>query len=110
VSQSAQRNIFSVQSTFADSSTNSGPSVGATAAAQTAQAPQNEAVFPIDINRATYAQLNLVPGIGPAKASAILEYRDFLGVFVSLDQLLNIRGFGEKTVEKLSVYFTLEAQ
>lgn len=64
-------------------------------------------VQPIDVNRATAAELQTVPGIGPATAQRIIEWRDKNGPFERLEDLLNVRGIGEKTLEKLRPYLTV---
>lgn len=59
---------------------------------------------PLDLNTATEAQLELLPGIGPALADAILTYRAEFGPFVTKEQLMEVPGIGEKryeAVEKL---------
>ncbi len=55
----------------------------------------------VDINTATAAELDAVKGIGPAKAKAIVEYREKHGPFKSVDDLKNVKGFGKKTIDKL---------
>lgn len=55
----------------------------------------------VDINKATPSQLESVKGIGPAKAKAIVEYRDKHGAYKSLDELANVKGFGKASVAKL---------
>ncbi len=55
----------------------------------------------VDINSATPSQLETVKGIGPAKAKAIVDYRDKHGAFKSLDDLANVKGFGKASVAKL---------
>lgn len=55
----------------------------------------------ININTATAEELEKIPGIGPAKASAIISYRDEFGKFKSVDDLVNVSGIGKKTVEKM---------
>lgn len=55
----------------------------------------------IDINRATAAELDKLPGIGPSKAKAIVEYRESHGPFRSTEELKRIKGIGDKTYESL---------
>jgi competence protein ComEA len=55
----------------------------------------------VDLNSATAADLDAVKGIGPAKAKAIIDYREKNGPFKSVDDLKGVKGFGEKTIEKL---------
>lgn len=50
---------------------------------------------PIDLNSATAADLEALPGVGPATAAAILEYRQQQGRFRSVEELLEVRGIGE---------------
>jgi competence protein ComEA len=54
----------------------------------------------IDIRIATAEQLDLLPGIGPQKAKAILEYRQATQ-FKSTDELLNVKGIGAKTLDNM---------
>ena len=54
------------------------------------------AAGPIDLNTATIAQLDTLPGIGPSFAAAIIRERDRLGGFTSVDQLREVRGIGDK--------------
>ena len=56
---------------------------------------------PLDLNRATAEQLVGLPGIGEAKAAAILAIREERGGFRSLDELENVRGIGPKLAAKL---------
>jgi competence protein ComEA len=55
----------------------------------------------IDLNRATAAQLEALPGIGPATAAAIIEHRERNGPFVRVDDLLAVRGIGEAKLAAL---------
>ncbi|WP_337101554.1 ComEA family DNA-binding protein [Paenibacillus sp. YIM B09110] len=50
----------------------------------------------LDINRATAEELDELKGIGPAKAQAIVEDREKNGSFATVNDLLRVRGIGEK--------------
>jgi competence protein ComEA len=55
----------------------------------------------IDLNRATLEQLDSLRGIGPVRGRAILEYRMRVGRFHAVEELLNVNGIGEKTLESV---------
>ncbi|RMH89489.1 helix-hairpin-helix domain-containing protein [Lysobacter pythonis] len=64
----------------------------------------------VDINTADAATLNRVLlNVGPGKAQAIVDYRMANGPFKSVDQLVNVRGIGLKTVEKNAERMTIGA-
>jgi competence protein ComEA len=56
---------------------------------------------PLDLNRATEAQLLELPGVGPSRAKAILAFREANGGFRSVSQLLRIKGFGRAMLKRL---------
>ena len=58
----------------------------------------------VDINHADQEELESLPGIGPSLAGAILAYREEAGPFQRVEDLMNIRGIGEKKFEKLRPY------
>lgn len=55
----------------------------------------------IRINYATVEEIQKLPGIGPSKANAIVEYRDANGYFQQVEDLLGVTGIGEKTLEAI---------
>jgi competence protein ComEA len=55
----------------------------------------------INVNTASLAQLALLPGVGKKKAAAIMEYRTKNGNFKSVDDLVNVKGIGQKMLQKL---------
>jgi competence protein ComEA len=55
----------------------------------------------INVNKATAAELELLPGIGPALAARIIDYRQARGPFRAIEDLTNVRGIGPKTLEKI---------
>jgi competence protein ComEA len=59
------------------------------------------AAGPVDLNSADEAALDALPGVGPATANAILEFRSQVGRFTSVDQLLDVPGIGEAKLEAL---------
>lgn len=61
----------------------------------------SSAAGPIDLNSADAAQLDSLPGVGPATASAIISHRDRNGPFTSVEDLLDVRGIGEAKLEAL---------
>lgn len=55
----------------------------------------------IDINQATEEELTAIPGIGEATAKRIVEFRQQNGPFGRVEDLLKIKGIGEKSLEKM---------
>jgi competence protein ComEA len=64
-------------------------------------------LHPINLNTANAAQLELVPGIGPSTAEKILQARKSCGSFKDVDDLLAIRGIGQKRLDKMRKYLTV---
>lgn len=63
--------------------------------------------YPLDLNTCTAEELMTINGIGEVKANNIIEYRDYLGGYTSVDQIKNIKGIGDKVYEKISPYLTV---
>ena len=62
---------------------------------------------PIPLNTADQALLETIPGIGPVTATAIIGFRDEVGGFDSLEQLLEVDGIGPATFESIRAHLTL---
>lgn len=58
----------------------------------------------LDLNIATLEQLDEIPGIGASKAKAILDYRLKKGRFNRIEELIEVKGIGEKMLEKLKAF------
>jgi competence protein ComEA len=79
----------------------------AVAGAGSAVAPQPAPGQPLNLNTATLEQLDTLSGIGPLTAQKILEYREELGGFGSIEELGEIPGIGEKRLASLREEVTL---
>jgi competence protein ComEA len=62
---------------------------------------------PVNLNTATQAQLEALPGIGAATAKRIAEYRQKSGGFKKIEELMNVKGIGEKAFLKLKPHVTV---
>ena len=65
-------------------------------------APENDVdVTVVNINTASVHHLQRISGIGETRAQAIVEYREAHGGFKSVDELVNVSGIGEKTLDEI---------
>lgn len=108
-----------MQETSNNSQTNSNSPAGAQAAnAQTTTeqgtvagtATSTKSTVPVgkvNINTASVAQLDTLPGIGPAYAQRIIDYRIAHGAFKTIDELDNVKGIGKATIDKFRDMITL---
>ena len=62
----------------------------------------------ININHATSAELELLPGLGPKLSQRIVEYREANGVFRKLEDLMQVPGIGPKTWEQIKEHITVD--
>ena len=66
-----------------------------------AQKSSPAATEKINLNSATAEQLQSIPGIGPATAKSIIEYRAKVGKFNRIEEIINVKGIGEKKFQKI---------
>jgi len=64
----------------------------------------------VNVNTASAAELEMLPGIGASRAKAVIEAREAKGGFKSLDDLLAVKGIGEASLAKLRPHLTLEGK
>ena len=70
-------------------------------------AGQSAPVAPVNINKASAEELATLPGVGPKLAARIVEHRTATGPFKTLEELMNVKGIGEKSFRKLQPHLTL---
>ena len=75
--------------------------------AQEKPAKAAPAIATVNLNTANQAQLETLPGIGAKAAQRILEYRQKNGGFKKIEELMNVKGIGEKSFLKLKPYLTV---
>jgi competence protein ComEA len=67
------------------------------------------AAAPVNLNTATAEQLATIPGVGVKTAELIIEYRQKNGSFKKIEDLMNVRGVGEKSFLKMKPLITVAA-
>jgi len=67
------------------------------------------AAGPVDVNAASAEELDSLPGIGPALAKRIIDYRQEHGPFAKVDDLLAVKGVGPKMLAKIRDRLTIGA-
>jgi competence protein ComEA len=55
----------------------------------------------LDLNRATKQELQALPGVGPVLAGRIVAYRDSVGGFRKVDDLMGVKGIGSATLDRV---------
>ena len=66
-----------------------------------------EAPWQLDVNRATWPELTLVPGVGPVLARRIVERRESAGLYRSLEDLLEVKGIGKIRLADMRPYLVI---
>ena len=64
----------------------------------------------VNVNTANAEELSLLPGVGPARARAIIELRQQRGGFKRVEDLLEVKGIGEASLAKLKPYLAVEGK
>lgn len=77
------------------------------AAAATAAASGSGGLGVVNVNTASAEELQLLPGVGEARAAAILELRKQRGGFDSVDELTDVKGIGPAMLERMRAHVTL---
>ncbi|MGZ9584974.1 ComEA family DNA-binding protein [Paenibacillus marinisediminis] len=88
-----------------ESNTETKAADGAAAKSETSSDSSGESKM--NINQATAEQLTQLPGIGPSKAKAIIEYREKNGAYKKVEDLLEVKGIGPKVLEKLKPHIQI---
>lgn len=92
---------------------NTGKVAGTSTTTKTSENPvpvtaEKQVAIPIvNINTASLAELDLLPGIGPVYAQRIIDYRASNGGFKTIEEIKNVKGIGDSTFEKMKSYITI---
>jgi competence protein ComEA len=82
---------------------------GAQAKAGSGSKARATAANPVNLNSASAAQLQTLPGVGASAAQRIVDYRQKNGSFKKIEELMNVKGIGEKSFLKLKPLITVSA-
>jgi competence protein ComEA len=104
----ADRNAINLAQRVKDEMVIYVPKLGESQMVWTGEGTQSNQSALININDADQAELETLPGIGPSKATAIIAYREENGFFKSIEDLRNVSGIGDKSLEKLKELITID--
>lgn len=80
---------------------------GAAAAGPTTEPEPARPLLQVDLNKASPEELAKVPGIGPVLAKRIVEFREKEGPYQRVEDVLKVRGIGEKSLERMRPHLTV---
>jgi len=83
------------------------PTAESTGEAAESGEEDGESVVPVDLNTATQVELETLPSIGPARARAIIAYRDENGPFTAVDEITAVSGIGQGILDNLQGLITV---
>lgn len=96
--------VFSVSTSMAQAEKPAAKPVAAEKAAKSGLSGK------LNINTATAEQIDMLPGLGMARAQAIIDYRNTNGNFKKIEDLQNVKGIKEKKTEKFKDYIIFEGE
>ncbi|MCC8074248.1 MAG: helix-hairpin-helix domain-containing protein [Clostridiales bacterium] len=88
-------------------STTANQNVTTTSADTTATSSDTSVSYPLNLNTCTADELMTINGIGEVRADAIIQYREYLGGYTSVEQIKEIKGIGDTIYEEVSPYLTV---
>ncbi len=84
------------------------PSIGDAPTLEPGVVPTATPPWPVNINTASQADLETLPGIGPATAEKIITYRETVGPFNTIEEIQNVSGIGPATFEEIKANIVVE--
>ena len=85
-------------------------SVASAEAEKRSSIPQTRLVGVVNVNTANMEELELLPGIGPSRARALIEYRKARGPFKAVGDLTQVSGIGDRALERIRPHCVLSGK